>query len=75
MAFEHLQIRGYWNAALIAGCHARLADTERAAAFAAECLTLKPDFSISRRMSKEPFKNPADAKHLVECLHMAGLPE
>ena len=74
-AFEHLQIRGYWNAALMAGCHARLADMEHAAAFVAECLALKPDFTISRRMAKEPFKNPEVAARIVECLKMAGLPE
>jgi TolB-like protein len=74
-AFEHLPTRGYWVAALMAGCHARLADMERAKVFVTECLAKRPDFSIGRRMTKEPFKNPADAAHLAECLHMAGLPE
>ena len=36
---------------------------------------LEPDFSISRRMTKEPFKNPADAAHLAASLALAGLPE
>lgn len=73
-AFEHSAIRDYWDCALMAGCHARLADRESAATCVTECLNLRPDFSISRRMSKEPFKKPADAKHLAESLHMAGLP-
>ena len=73
-AFEHLPTNGYWVAALMAGCHARLANMERAAVFVTVCLNLRPDFSISRRMAKEPFKKPADAAHLVDCLHMAGLP-
>lgn len=74
-AFEHLPTRKYWIAALMAGCHARLADMGRATVFVTECLDLRPDFSISRRMTKEPFRNPADAAHLAECLYMAGLPE
>ncbi len=74
-AFEHLPTGNYFVAALMAGCHARLADKERATVFMTECLRMRPDFSIGRRMAKEPFKNSADAAHLAECLHMAGLPE
>ena len=74
-AFEHVPTRNYWIAALMAACHARLANMERALAHATECLELKPDFSICHRMTKEPFKNPIDAAHLAECLQLAGLPE
>jgi len=73
-AFERLAIRDYWDCAQMAGCHARLADMERARECVAECLNLRPDFSVSRRMAKEPFKNPVDAEHLAESLQMAGLP-
>jgi hypothetical protein len=73
--FEHLPTRGYWVSALMAGCHARLADKGRAATLPSECLNLKPDFSITRRVAKEPFKDPANATHLVESIRMAGLPE
>ncbi len=59
----------------MAGCHARLSDRPRAQAYMIECLALKPDFSISRFMSKEPYKNAADAKLIAESLLMAGLPE
>jgi hypothetical protein len=52
-----------------------LADEGRAATLASECLNLKPDFSITRRVAKEPFKDPANATHLVESIRMAGLPE
>jgi TolB-like protein len=74
-AFEHLPTRSYRAAAQIAGCHARLGDIERAAVFVSECLNMRPEFRIGHFVSKEPFKNPADAAHLAECLHMAGLPE
>jgi TolB-like protein len=73
--FEHLTSRRYWDAALMACCHAELADKERAQVLAAECLAKKPDFSIGHFMAKEPFRNPADAAHLGECLRRAGLPE
>ena len=65
----------YRTIALVAGCHARLGDRERAKVSVAECLALRPGFSIDHYMSKEPFKFPADAAHLAESLHMAGLPE
>jgi TolB-like protein len=74
-AFEHLPTRGYRAAAQMAGCHARLGDIERAAVFVSECLNMRSEFKISHFVSKEPFKNPADAAHLAECLRMAGLPE
>jgi adenylate cyclase len=74
-AFEHLPTRGYRAAAHMAGCHARLADMGRATAFVQECLNGRPEFRISCFVSKEPFKNPADATHLADSLRMAGLPE
>jgi TolB-like protein len=74
-AFEHVPTRGLRAVTHMAGCHARLADMERAGILVRECLSLRPEFAISHFMSKEPFKNPADAAHLAECLRMAGLPE
>ena len=74
-AFEHIPTRKYWASALMAGCHHRLANADRATVFVTECLALRPDFSIRRRMAKEPFKNPLDAAHVTESLRLAGLPE
>lgn len=74
-AFEHLPIRNFRAAALMAGCHARLDHPERMAALKSECLSLRPEFRINKVMAKQPFVNPADATHLAECLAMAGLPE
>jgi TolB-like protein/Tfp pilus assembly protein PilF len=67
--------RLYRNAALTAACHARLGDMARARASVAACLSLRPDFSIAQFMSREPFKNPADAEQLASSLHLAGLPD
>jgi hypothetical protein len=47
----------------------------RARASVAACLSLRPDFSIAQFMSKEPFKNPADAEQLASSLRLAGLPD
>ena len=60
---------------LQAGCHARLGDPVRTAESVAAVMALKPGFSIARFMTREPFKDPADASHLAESLAMAGLPE
>ena len=73
--FDHVSVRHYRIAAYMAGCHARLGDTDRAKASAAACLATKPDFSTRHFMTKEPFKNPADAAHLADSLLMAGLPD
>ena len=74
-AFDYLTAHSYRVSAYKAGCHARLDEIDRARASAAECLALKPEFSIGHFMSKQPFKNPADASSLAESLRMAGLPE
>jgi len=74
-AFERPSGRPFYTAAYAAGCHAMLGAMDRARTLAAECLDKKPDFTIRRWMAKDPFKNPADADHIVECLRLAGLPE
>ena len=74
-AFEHLPVRTLRAAALMAGCHARLADMERAAVLVRECLNLRPEFRVGPFMAKLPFKNPTDATHITECLRLAGFPE
>jgi adenylate cyclase len=72
--FDQIAPRPYRVAALVAACHARLGNTAEAATSAASVLAMKPDFTISRFMTREPFKDPADAAHLAESLGMAGLP-
>src|ERR1700681_1877129 len=74
-AFDHSPGRTYRIAAFMAGSYARLADMEHARVSAAECLAMKPDFSIAHFMAKHPFKNRGDAASLAESLRMAGLPE
>jgi adenylate cyclase len=73
--FEHITLRTYRVAAYMAACCARLGDAAGAQAYAAECLAAQPAFSIRRRMTKEPFRNEADAAELAESLRLAGLPE
>ena len=60
--FAHHPIRKHYAAAYMAGCHARLGDMRRARTCVAECLALRPDFSVRHWMSKEPFKVEADAE-------------
>jgi TolB-like protein/tetratricopeptide (TPR) repeat protein len=69
------QGRLYRNAAFTAACRARVGDIEGAKSSAAACLAIRPDFSIARFMSKEPFRIPADAEQLASSLRLAGLPE
>jgi tetratricopeptide (TPR) repeat protein len=74
VAFERLPARKFRAAALMAGCHARLADAEQAATLMGECLRSRPEIRLGAYMAKEPFRDPADAAHIAECLEMAGLP-
>ena len=73
--FAAIPMRSTTSPRYMAGCHARLGDMERAQACVAECLALRPDFSVRQFMSKEPFKLAADAERLAESLRLAGLPD
>ena len=73
--FDRASARPYRIAALMAACHARLGNMDRAFVSVKECMAKKPDFSTARYMAKEPFKNPADAADQTESLSLAGLPD
>jgi tetratricopeptide (TPR) repeat protein len=73
--FDQASVRHYRVAVYRAACHARMGDMEQATRTVAECLALKPGFSVRHFMSREPFRNPADAAHVTEALRLAGLPE
>lgn len=72
---NHLPTRQYRIAALRAACHALRGDTDQARLYAAECLELRPQFTITHFISKVPFKNPAHAALVTRGLSLAGLPE
>ena len=65
----------YWDHAYLAAAFARLGREQEARAEAAEVLRMKPDFSILAYAKGDPFKNPADLKHLLDAFRAAGLPE
>ena len=73
--FAHIAVRTFRIAAYTAACHARLGHGDAARACVAECLEKRPGFSIRQFMTKEPFRDAADADYLAESLRMAGLPE
>ena len=72
--FAHISVRTFRIAAYAAACHARLGREDAAQDCTAECLDLRPAFSIRQFMTKEPFRDGADAQYLAESLRMAGLP-
>jgi TolB-like protein len=73
--FNHARVHLYRIEALKAACYAELGDMDRARASVADCLSLKPDFSIRQYMKKEPFKLAVDAQRVEAALHRAGLPD
>jgi TolB-like protein len=73
-SLSHARVRAFPFAALVAGCHARLGDMPRTRSSVAECLAIKPDFSVAEFVGRQPFKNQADAERLAATLRLAGLP-
>ena len=73
--FAHIPVRTYRIAAYSAACHARLDDTALARHCVAECLAKCPEFSTSRFVAKEPFRDGADAGYFTDSLRLAGLPD
>ena len=72
--FARISLRTFRIAAYAAACHARLGEPDAAKACATECLERLPGFSIRQFMTREPFRDEADAAYLAESLRMAGLP-
>jgi len=71
----HVRGRFYRDAALTAGCHARLGNVGRARSSVAVCLSIRPDFSTAQFMTREPFRLAADAEQIAAALRLAGLPD
>ncbi len=74
-ALAHARVRHYEVVALTAACQAALGHLDTARISAAECLSLRPEFSIAQFVNREPFKLPADAARLASFLRLAGLPD
>ena len=72
---NHLPTGQYRIAAVRAACHALRGDPDQARLYAAECLELRPQFTITHFISKVPFKNPAHAALVTKGLSLGGLPE
>jgi adenylate cyclase len=62
-----------WFHARLAACYFRLGRLEEARAQAAEVMRLRPDFRISS--VKLVYKDPRDGAHVVDAMHMAGIPQ
>jgi adenylate cyclase len=72
---SRVRVRAPAYAALTAACHAKLGNPESAKASVAECLSMRPDFSVTQFVSRQPFRIPAHAEQLASCLRLAGLPD
>jgi TolB-like protein len=73
--FSRLNDRHYRHLALKAAAHALLGNAEAARHAAAECLAVRPGFSIAHFFAKTPFRRQADADYLAAAMRLAGLPE
>jgi TolB-like protein/Tfp pilus assembly protein PilF len=73
--FAHVAPRSFRVWAYVAACHARLGQADRARDAVRRCLELYPQFGRARFMTREPFRDPANATSFAESLRLAGLPE
>jgi TolB-like protein/Tfp pilus assembly protein PilF len=60
---------------LLASCYGHLGDIDKAREQWAAVLEINPSYSLERRRSVLPFKDPADFEKIVNGLREAGLPE
>ena len=72
--FAHVPLHTGRTSAYMAACCARLDRIDEARRHVDECLSANPGFSIRQFVSKEPFRDPAEAAYLAESLRLAGLP-
>lgn len=73
--FANMRLHTKRSSAYVTACYARLGNDRKAREHAAECLLQDPGFSVRQFMSKEPFRNQADADYLADGLRLGGLPE
>jgi TolB-like protein/Tfp pilus assembly protein PilF len=72
-ALQQMARLGHWQWARLAACYAQLNRMDEAATAAAEVHRLRPGFSTTN--IRLPYRNPADAEHVLEGMRKAGLPE
>lgn len=73
-SLSHAREKHYRILALLAASQAELGDLDHARINVADCLALRPNFSVSSYMRKEPYKIAAEAGRMEAALLKAGLP-
>ena len=59
----------------LASLYGNLGKLEEAKWEAAEVLSLRPDFSLTKEKKRVPYKHPADLEYYITGLRKAGLPD
>ena len=67
--------RNYRHLALKAAGHALVGNAGAARREVAECLAVRPGFSIGHFFAKTPFRRQADADYLAAAMRLAGFPK
>lgn len=74
-AFDRLPFQTFRSCGYAAACAMALGDRERARNALAEAVTVFPDLTVSKVLSREYYRDPADADRLRKLLTQAGLPK
>jgi adenylate cyclase len=61
--------------AVMAGCCAKLGNSQRARVLVARCLAVQPEATVGIIVARTVFKDVDESEHLADCLRLAGFPE
>jgi hypothetical protein len=75
VTFERISNLDFWDRAYLAACYGQMDRLAKAQAQVAACLALRPGASLIAWAANEPYRNPVERDHLLECLRKAGVAE
>jgi TolB-like protein/class 3 adenylate cyclase len=74
-ALDSLTFQTFRSCSYIAACATALGEKERARNALAEAIGIVPDLTVTKLLSREYYRDPADSDRIRELLVKAGLPE
>jgi adenylate cyclase len=74
-ALDSLPFQTFRSSSYIAACATALGEQERARNALAEAISIVPDLTVTKLLSREYYRDQGDADHIRKLLVKAGLPE
>jgi tetratricopeptide (TPR) repeat protein len=74
-ALDSLPFQTFRSCRYVAACATALGEQERARNALAEAISIVPDLTVTKLLSREYYRDPGDAERIRKLLVKAGLPE